>query len=97
MTKSIKMDASGRVVIPRPIREKYGLTGCSHRLDILESPEGIVLRPWVEEIPAERDASGWVVFRSGAQDSVDPNRAVAEERERRQAEIVDSGPRPADR
>lgn len=87
MRKTIKMDRAGRVVIPRGIREKYGLGEGSHRLEVVESIEGIVLRPSPEVIPAERHASGWVVFRSGDEETTDPARAVAEERERRHRRV----------
>ena len=88
MTRTIKMDASGRVVIPRGIREKYGLVEGSHRLEVSESVEGIVLRPSPEEIRAERHTSGWVIFRSGDQETIDPGRAVEEERERRHRRVM---------
>lgn len=88
MKKTIKMDRAGRVVIPLVIREKYGLVDGSHRLEVSETVEGIVLRPTPEEIPAERHASGWVVFRSGDRETIDPSKAVAEERERRHRRVV---------
>jgi len=87
MKKTIKMDAAGRVVVPHAIREKYGLAGGGHRLEIFESAEGIVLRPKPEVIPARRDPSGWVVFDSGGEERVDPARAVAESRERRHRRV----------
>lgn len=91
MSKSIKMDGAGRIVIPQGIRERYGLGKGSHRLEIFESPEGIVLRPAAEEIPAERHPSGWVVFRSGVEQRIDPSRAVEEERERRHRQVRGNG------
>ena len=87
MKKTIKMDRSGRVVVPRVMREKYGLVDGGHRLEIFESPDGIVLRPRPEEIPAERHASGWVVFRSGEEQTVDLGQAVEEEREHRHRQV----------
>jgi bifunctional DNA-binding transcriptional regulator/antitoxin component of YhaV-PrlF toxin-antitoxin module len=83
MTKRIKMDRAGRIVIPLWLREKYGLDKASHQLEIFETAEGIGLRPTLEEIPAERDESGWIVFRSDAEEGADPSRAVEQERERR--------------
>ena len=87
MNKTIKMDRSGRVVVPRAMCEKYGLVDGSHRLEIFESADGIVLRPKPEEIPAERHASGWVGFRSGQEQTVDLGQAVEEEREHRHRQI----------
>lgn len=91
MGETIKMDGSGRVVIPQAIRERYGLVAGSYRLEIRESPEGIVLRPKPEEIPAERHSSGWVVFRSGEEETVDPVRSIDEERERRHEQVRGDG------
>ena len=85
------MDPSGRVVIPRAIRERYGLLEGSYRLEIRESAEGIVLRPELEEIPVERHPSGWIVFRSGEEEAGDPVRTVGEERERRHGRIRGDG------
>lgn len=81
------MDRSGRVVIPQRIREEYGLVDGSYRLEVRESAEGILLRPMPEEIPAERHSSGWVVFRSGVEEKVDPVESVEQERERRHGRI----------
>ena len=83
------MDEAGKVVIPRAIRQRYGLGEGSHELEVLESAEGIVLRPSLEEVPAERHASGWVVFRSGGPESTDPTAAIDPERERRHRQITD--------
>lgn len=75
------------MVIPRSIRARYGLDEGSHRLEVRESSEGILLRPQAEDIPAERHASGWVVFNSGDEASVDPVEAVEKERERRHRQV----------
>lgn len=87
MVRTIKIDASGRVVIPQDVRERYGLLEGAGRLEVRESAEGIVLRPLAEEIPAERHPSGWVVFRSSDEESIDPVQAIDEERERRHAQV----------
>jgi AbrB family looped-hinge helix DNA binding protein len=87
MSRTVRMDRSGRVVIPQAVRERYGLGEGSYHLEIRESAEGILLRPKPEEIPAERHSSGWVVFRSGDEETVDPSRSVQEERERRHRQV----------
>ena len=83
MNDTIKMDRSGRVVIPQAVRERYGLLEGGVRLEIRESAEGIVLRPLPEEVPAERHASGWVVFRSSEGEAIDAVQEIGEDRERR--------------
>lgn len=87
MKKTVKMDRYGRVVIPQAVRERYGLVEGSYRLEIRESAEGIVLRPKPEEIPAERHPSGWIVFQSGEEESIDPVESVEEQRERRHRQV----------
>ncbi len=81
------MDRSGRVVLPRAVRDRFGISGASHEMEIVETPDGIVLRPVGHEVPATRAPSGWVVFHSetsdDARESVDPVAVVDAERDRR--------------
>jgi AbrB family looped-hinge helix DNA binding protein len=86
MSNTIKMDSAGRIVIPQAVRQRYGLDEGGARLEVRESAEGIILRPLPEDIPAERHASGWVVFRSSPDETIDAVQAVEEERERRNRE-----------
>jgi bifunctional DNA-binding transcriptional regulator/antitoxin component of YhaV-PrlF toxin-antitoxin module len=88
MSRTIKMDRAGRLVIPRNTRERYGLIDGTHDLEIEETAEGILLHPRGEDIPATRHASGWVVFRSGETESIDPVATVAQSRERRHRGIA---------
>ncbi len=82
------MDAAGRIVLPLTIRERYGLAYGSHRLEVVDSPDGILLRPETIDVDIERDASGWVVFKSGDEETVDPNEAVQAQRRRRNRQIT---------
>jgi bifunctional DNA-binding transcriptional regulator/antitoxin component of YhaV-PrlF toxin-antitoxin module len=83
------MDRSGRIVVPLAVRERYGLVDGDFRLEVRESAEGILLQPKWDEIPVERHASGWLVFRSAERESTDPVVAVEESRRRRLREITD--------
>ena len=80
------MDKAGRIVLPRVIRERLGLTGPA-QLELVDAPDGIVLRAVGADVPVTRDPSGWVVFHSDAVDPtakpIDPVSAVEEERNRR--------------
>ncbi len=87
MNNTIRIDKAGRVVIPHAVRKRYGLLEGGARLEVRESAEGIVLKPLPEEVPAERHSSGWVVFHTGKDESVDPSAAVDEERERRHQQV----------
>ena len=86
MAITVNMDKAGRVVLPRVIRERLGLTGAA-QLELVDSPDGVVLRPVGTEVPFSRDASGWVVFHSESaeteQESMDPVAAIDAERGRR--------------
>lgn len=84
------MDAAGRLVIPKVLRERYGLLGASRELEAIETPEGITLRPKAAPIPAVRHPSGWVVFQSGADETVDPVAAVEAERDRRHRIVAEA-------
>jgi len=56
-------------------------------MEIVETPDGIVLRPVGRDIPTTRDPSGWVVFHSeaseDARETLDPVALVDAERNRR--------------
>jgi AbrB family looped-hinge helix DNA binding protein len=41
---TLKMDRAGRVILPKPVRDRLGLHEGSD-LDIQETPEGILLKP----------------------------------------------------
>jgi AbrB family looped-hinge helix DNA binding protein len=84
------MDRAGRVVLPKTVRERFGLAGVAHELEVVENPDGILLRPVGADVPVTRDSSGWVVFHSespgGA--ALDPVTLVDEERARRIRDIA---------
>jgi bifunctional DNA-binding transcriptional regulator/antitoxin component of YhaV-PrlF toxin-antitoxin module len=88
------MDRAGRLVVPRAVRERFGLTGTSHEMELVEVPEGIVLRPVGTDVPVTRDASGWVVFHSEtdevARESIDPVALIETVRERRTRDVGDA-------
>jgi AbrB family looped-hinge helix DNA binding protein len=89
MSVTIPMDRAGRVVLPKAVRERFGLAGVAHELEVVENPEGILLRPVGADVPVTRDASGWVVFHSETDGAPpDPVALVDEERTRRIREIA---------
>ena len=88
MPITIPMDRAGRVVLPKALRERFGLAGVAHELEVVENPEGILLRPVGADVPVTRDGSGWVVFRSDP--GPDPVALIDEERARRTREISES-------
>ena len=64
MAATITMDRDGCLELPQAVRERYGLTGGPHQIEVVEGLGEIVLRPVGFRVSATRDASGWVVFRS---------------------------------
>jgi bifunctional DNA-binding transcriptional regulator/antitoxin component of YhaV-PrlF toxin-antitoxin module len=90
MNATITMDAAGRLVVPKAFRERYGLVNGVYELEASDSPEGIVLRPKGEAVPSIRRTSGWVVFTSGPDATVDPVDAITAGRRRRQDQITDT-------
>ena len=41
---TLKIDKAGRVILPKPVRDRLGLREGSN-LEILETPDGVVLKP----------------------------------------------------
>ena len=41
---TLKIDRAGRVILPKPVRDRLGLRAGSD-LEIQETPEGVVLKP----------------------------------------------------
>jgi AbrB family looped-hinge helix DNA binding protein len=83
------MDASGRLVVPKALRERFGLLG-GVELEVSDTPEGIILRPKGNTVPVVRRPSGWVVFASGPEEAVDPVAEIERERERRHQRVTDA-------
>jgi AbrB family looped-hinge helix DNA binding protein len=55
----LKIDRSGRIVVPKPLRERLGLNPGTE-LEVLEQPGGVLLRT-IEERPALAKLDGlWV-------------------------------------
>jgi AbrB family looped-hinge helix DNA binding protein len=56
---TIKIDKAGRIVLPKPVRERFRLRAGSD-LELEERPEGLILRP-VEQGPSMIQEHGiWV-------------------------------------
>ena len=77
------MDAAGRLVLPKAVRERYGLAGAAHQWEVTDTADGIVLRPKAEPVPLVRSPNGWMVFQSGEEEMLDPVITVDEVRSAR--------------
>jgi AbrB family looped-hinge helix DNA binding protein len=58
------VSSKGQIVIPRALREKYGLT-TGTRLEVAESDAGLVLAP-LERSRSSRRRAGWRTLRGAA-------------------------------
>ena len=56
---TVGMDKAGRVVLPKSVRDRFGLREGSD-LEIIEAPEGILLKPTEREPPMINKGGLWV-------------------------------------
>lgn len=78
---TLTIDGAGRVVIPKPLRDKLGLRAGS-TLEVIESPEGVTLKPADRESPLGRKGR-FLVITSKLPPGFDILKAIDEEREAR--------------
>lgn len=56
---TLRIDGAGRIVVPKPLRDRLGLRGGSE-IEISEVPDGLLLKPLREE-PSMKEVNGlWV-------------------------------------
>jgi len=55
----LKMDKSGRIVFPKPLRRRLGLEN-ETELEAVEQPEGVLLRPLTQKPSMLRVGGVWV-------------------------------------
>jgi AbrB family looped-hinge helix DNA binding protein len=77
----LTIDKSGRIVVPKPLRERLGLKPGTE-LEVLEQPGGVFLRT-VDERPALVKIDGLWVHRGTARPGVNWDREIKEAREER--------------
>jgi AbrB family looped-hinge helix DNA binding protein len=56
---TLKIDKAGRVILPKPVRDRLGLHAGSD-LEIQETPDGVVLRPADRKPSMVKKGSFWV-------------------------------------
>jgi len=76
---TLTIDDAGRVVIPKPLRDKLGLRAGS-TLEVLETPEGVTLKPADRKSPLARQGR-FLVITSELPPGWDVLKAIEEERE----------------
>ena len=83
---TLTIDGAGRVVIPKPVRDKLGLRAGS-TLEMLETPEGVTLKPANQESSLVRKGN-FLVFTGELPAGFDIVKAIEEEREARDRKIL---------
>jgi AbrB family looped-hinge helix DNA binding protein len=78
---TLKIDHAGRVILPKPIRDRLGLKAGTD-LEIQETAEGITLKP-VQQRPSLVKRDGLLVHRGKLPKGYDWNRLVEDEGEER--------------
>ena len=82
----LTIDKSGRIVVPKPLRERLGLKPGTE-LEVLEQPGGVFLRK-IEERPALVKIDGLWVHRGIVQPGTNWDRLIQEIREERIESIL---------
>jgi AbrB family looped-hinge helix DNA binding protein len=78
---TLKIDRAGRVILPKPLRDRLGLQEGSD-LELLETPEGVLLKPAVER-PSVIKKQGLWVYTGKLPPGFDSVRAIRDDREDR--------------
>ena len=55
----VLIDRSGRIVVPKPLRERFGFRPDSE-IDVVEGPDGLLLRPQQEKPSMVKVDGFWV-------------------------------------
>ena len=56
---TLKIDKAGRVILPKPVRERLGLRA-GRDLEVQETPEGVLLKPAERRPSLLKKGSFWV-------------------------------------
>jgi AbrB family looped-hinge helix DNA binding protein len=78
---TLRIDRAGRIVVPKPIRDRLGLRPGA-ALELSEGPEGLLLKP-VQRRPSLVRRGGLLVHQGVLANDYDWNRLVEEDREER--------------
>ena len=78
---TLRMDKAGRVILPKPVRDRLGLHEGSD-LDIEETPDGVLLKP-TEQRPSMVKKQGLWVHSGKVPPGFDIVQAVRDDREER--------------
>lgn len=77
----LKIDKAGRIVVPKPLRERLGFRPGAE-LEAIEQPGGVLLKP-IEQLPSMTKADGLWVHQGVAERGASWDRAIESVREER--------------
>jgi len=83
---TVKIDRAGRIVVPKPVRDRLGLVPDSE-LELEEQADGFHVRPVVEESSWEMK-DGILVHKGRAEHPIDVLKIIEEDREERIRHII---------
>jgi len=84
----LRMDPSGRIVFPKPLRQRLGLENSSE-LEAIEQADGVLLRP-VRQKPSMLRVGGVWVHQGVAEPGTDWQHALEDVREKRLRDVLKS-------
>jgi AbrB family looped-hinge helix DNA binding protein len=82
MTKSLAVDRLGRVVLPKALRERYGLAGGAE-LELTDTGDGILLTPRRATAALTRLKNGFPVLSLAGRTDIDLGALIERTREER--------------
>ena len=82
----VSIDKAGRIVLPKPLRDRFGLRPGT-TLEVVEGSEEIILKPASTESAWKRDKNGHLVYAGQLPANIDWRRLVADDREERMRKI----------
>jgi AbrB family looped-hinge helix DNA binding protein len=84
---TLRIDKAGRVILPKPVRDRLGLHAGSD-LEMQETSDGVILKA-VENRPAMTKRDGLWVHGGGLPPGFDAVQAIREDREDRIRKLAD--------
>ena len=84
---TLTIDRAGRVVIPKPVRDRLRTACRKLSLEILETSEGMTLKPLGQKSSLER-IGRFLVYTGEVPEDFDVVKAIADEREARDRKIL---------
>jgi AbrB family looped-hinge helix DNA binding protein len=83
---TLKIDKAGRIVLPKPVRERFGLKA-GMDLEVTEGVEGVLLTP-LRQRPALINRNGLLVHRGKLPRALDWNRLIEDDRDERTRKLA---------